>query len=312
MTCIANPAVEALVDFFQLGQLRATPELIKADKQHYLWHIQCTIGAYAVKQLNLNAYRAQGDSAHFQLAERIASEVARQYTWAHTALQRHGQYVFHYANDYFLVFPWIVGRVKPATAASMVQLRLIARCLAQLHQLNLPSAQWSPHVLEFANAKAYQSLGLDIWFQPAKAAWQRLQQHRADFVISHGDLWPANVIWQTDQQLKVIDWESAGYQHTGVELWGLLVNWAGLSDCQWHPHKLIAMLDAYAALRQLPKVDKTIIAAGYLSWLDWMLHCQQANDTQAVNACRETLLFIDAHQEKCLDLIHEYDNNTAT
>jgi thiamine kinase-like enzyme len=91
-------------------------------------------------------------------------------------------------------------------------------------------------------------------------------------VLSHGDLFPANVVWSEKLSPFIIDWEAAGYIHPQLELWNVGLNWGGILVDDVRPEFFTALLEGYRSLKRPVFFDENMVHTGLGSWLAWLMY----------------------------------------
>lgn len=89
-------------------------------------------------------------------------------------------------------------------------------------------------------------------------------------VISHGDLEPKNVMWY-QENLKIIDWESAGNLNPMHDLIETAIYWSVNDSGSIVKEKFLAFISGYQKRVGILQADwKMILEQGYLSKLSWL------------------------------------------
>lgn len=227
---------------------------------------------------------------------------------------------FDKQNKKLLLFPWQEGRALSGSNITVKHAITVGELLGRLHHihLSLNDINDSPWYL-FAD-KDWQSLydkceqqsfpllsefhevlpQLDTWTTNYHLAIKDFSQSK---VISHGDLFPANVIWNQDLSFHVIDWDSAGWINPEIELFGVALNWAGIAEQDFNSEIFASVYAGYESIAQ-KKFEPTeqLIWASLGSWLKWLklnielsLKTSQARFEGEIKSILRALHFLTSH-----------------
>ena len=106
--------------------------------------------------------------------------------------------------------------------ASALRLERFGAAVAGLHAIELEATEQLPvrhrplEIEDFDTARETSKSG------PLLAAAERrlaeCEQPIARSVLVHGDMWQGNTLWEGEQLTAIIDWDSAGVGHPGIDL----------------------------------------------------------------------------------------------
>jgi Ser/Thr protein kinase RdoA (MazF antagonist) len=273
-----------------LGTPIGNVQAVSGGLLHHMWRLNTTSGTYAVKELDPTFIAHPGAVAFFENTERIASLMARAGIPAVAAINAASGPVLALGEAAFLVYEWIDGKTLPPGPAGPTAAREIGAVLGHIHLVDTTGTEWPP--LE----SAVDTFRDDEWvllarrgaaenlpwaaalrdLQPNLVVWNaRYRRVVGDLlktqVISHRDLDQRNVLWQSDQSLLIVDWESAGAVNPAVELADVALNWSGLTVGEPDPNVFHAVLAGYrstgATIRDEPRDVFYATLAHWLSWL---------------------------------------------
>lgn len=288
----------ALAKHFELGELEQFEPLNHVG-QHIAWRLQTGAAHYFVKQIQIERYDQQANVELLDATEALANQYAQRYDWICPALLHKRHYVFEHQQQLYLVYPWLTASSVHADDISLKQAEKMGRCLAELHHTQFAEdshlgkelildANFLPRIESYHQLHKQQLTLLKQCDQQYRSAYAALDPHR---VISHRDLHVDNVLWQSPGQPIIIDWESAGKIHPLVELFGLAINWAGITSEQFSQEKYQAVINAYQQQSGTQVViTSTIIAASLASWLAWVEYCLAQDKLAAAQQSIQVLL----------------------
>lgn len=183
----------------------------------------------------------------YERCEAIALAFSQHAIPAITALSKHNKHLFIYGDNGYLVYPYIEGYTLQRGAVSENHALTIAQLTAQLHTTHftipqLPPQRFdvheSPHLLSLISQShedrcsfaplltEHQSWLLEI-NQRYQSAIPTLQETAT---LTHGDIDQLNMIWDTDDQPTLIDWESARLMNPTQEIVRTSLSWSGIGS----------------------------------------------------------------------------------
>jgi len=222
--------------------------------------------------------------------ERIASAFIKNNIPAITTINS----VVDWENKKFLIYPWCEGKLRQSDKNCGYQ---IGKLLARMHLINLElpeitNANWQAFIEpNWEQLTKQKNLKLLLEYLPELKQWsewyrQGIAEIQDDKVISHGDLYPVNVIWQNEKP-AIIDWEDAGWIHPQVELLGVAINWAGIEQGKIDPEIFNRVLQGYRDQGGVVAINEAVWNAGLGSWLSWLVFNAERNNSKEV---RKTII----------------------
>jgi len=188
------------------------------------------------------------------------------------------------------VFDWVDGKTLSADQIRPTHARQIGVQLGRLHGHSVATTgfpkpdtssmpiDWNDYLEE---GKRQQSDWLQLLVEEQEQL-QRLErlaleaklQLPEDWIVSHRDLDPKNVLWTTNGPV-LIDWESAGLIHRAVDVFETACYWSKRKDDTFDRDRFNAVLAGYTINQRLPDVDWlhviNISVQGKLDWLKFNL-----------------------------------------
>jgi aminoglycoside phosphotransferase (APT) family kinase protein len=304
VSIVNQQLTQQLCQQFCLGELLAAPDLLEGGFLHRLWRLKTTQGEFVLKQQPLDLVR-----------ENVLLQLQQAGVPAQATLALHHQG--------YALFAWIPGEIYLPEACSQAQVALLAQILFHMHQAKLTKITqalpaWPAYVAhdwqsllapceQFAMRAGICSQRLSTLEQMALAAVPNLSAER---VISHRDLYPANVLWLDAEHPVLIDWENLGWIHPLVDGFNLALNWQGNSFLQGKRERYTQVIHSYQQLAgHSLNINTSIVHASFFSWLDWLaLNLQRLGDTVnclATQRSRAEHEILHAHQ--VLDYLAVWD-----
>lgn len=259
-----NLNFEKLCATYKLGLLSGVPEQISGGFLHRMYRVTTNQAEYAVKALNPQLMRKEAVMNNMIAAEKVAVQARRQGVSALPALLYEGSCIHEADGQYYLLFPWIEGRSVSAAEAGLEHCILIGQALADIH-----AADFTPLHNELQRDSTVEELRTDwlgyalqgeamglSWAVPLKANLDKLSCYGKQVnaamtvlggnrVISHRDLDPKNVLWSSEGQPVIIDWEAAGWVNPAQELMEVALYWSDFESGHIRMADFCAVIHAY-------------------------------------------------------------------
>ena len=287
-SALAEAAIQEICARLNLGLPAGTPIAVNGGLLHRMWRLETSTGVYAVKDLNPEIIAHPGVPEVYRVSERIVRSVAAAGVRAVPALQQQGDPLLTLSDRSVLVFPWFEGTSVPEDAVTPGEGRRIGEVLARLHDLHIdpkglerpddsapPDESWRDL---FARGATLEQ----VWARDPEArlreltSWTRRSKEGADeldsnLVVSHRDLDQKNVMWDSQGEPCLIDWESAGLISPNVELFEVALYWSGQRIGPPNRDVFQAVLASYLSIRPAVQIQPRAAMARCLGgWLNWL------------------------------------------
>ncbi|KTR59973.1 hypothetical protein RSA42_10195 [Exiguobacterium indicum] len=274
---------------FTLGQLISEPVKLTGGFLHETWRLQTTTGSYVLKRLNPDIMQRTEARNNFKMSEDVAMQ-ASLHLAALPARRFNDQAAQTIDGSDYLLFDWIDGKTLSADQLRPTHARQIGIQLGRLHGLSMATTDFSKPdtssmpidwdgYLEEGKRQQLEWLQLFMEAQEYLQRIERLAQEAqkqlpVDWIVSHRDLDPKNVLW-TPTGLVLIDWESAGLIHRAVDVFETACYWSKQENDTFDRNRFNAFLDGYVTNQRLPDVDWLHVidssVQGKLAWLNYNL-----------------------------------------
>lgn len=292
---ISKALIDNLCQTYQIGQLKSTSQLASCSGGllHRVYRFETTKDQFVLKVLNPDVITRQHRGERYRITERIAREIAKYHIPVISALLHDDDCLFTDGNETMMLFPYVQGKTLEQKAIKSHHVKTIADTLSQIHQANIKI----DHAPE-ADLPNIDSLKNKIQETKIKSANDDIKNklnmllpeidiiaekcHRYRFilqnnsVISHRDLDAKNVLWDTNNQHYIIDWESAGLINKTKDVLATAMYWSLDDQFKVNIPHLSTFISTYQQTLGIIHDDE--IEAGlygllgdWLTWLDFNL-----------------------------------------
>ncbi len=291
--------MQKICDFFKMGRVLTWTSLKITAPCMSLLKLQTNQGTYSIKEyasLKKNQLKNV-----FYIKKILSTHQIPLYLSLSDAHQN--DFIYEDETSCWSVTPWVFGENIKISNILTIHIEQIAKILGKIHklQINFPELPSEvllelSHVLfDHIDAAGVGSDKIDPKFKH----WRNLfDQHaevlKEDLVISHGDLLPQNVIWETDQKPILIDWDNAGWINQDIDLFNTAINWAGIESGIFNRSHYDYFIDIYRIENPRKiQIDKASISASLGSWLNWLFFNDKQGHQEAVNMTLRSLKILE-------------------
>jgi len=264
--------IKGFCEYCGLGGVR-TMRPVSGGLLHTMYKVKTSTGVYAVKVLNPEVMRRPKALQNMTHSEKIAHELERVVPLV-AAKEFEGSHTVKWEGTWFMVFDWLDGVSLFTADITTEHCGKIGDALGKIHAANV---QIEGIIPETEVRKEYDWSLLEDEYLPELTeldaevvrALKVMSSHQ---VISHRDLDPKNVMWQSGKPY-IIDWEAAGYVNPYQELVEVLNYWIADETGSQKFRKFEALMSAYAAHMPVDSVDWDSVLLcsfdGMLGWLEY-------------------------------------------
>lgn len=285
-----NLNFEKLCATYRLGLLRGVPEQISGGFLHRMYRVTTNQAEYAVKALSPQLMWKKAVMNNMIAAEKVAALARSQGVNALPALLHEGSSIHEADGQYYLLFPWIEGRSVSAAEAGREHCILIGQALADIH-----AADFAPLHNELQRDSTAEELRTDWqgyalqgeamglpWAAPLKANLDNLSCYGKQVnaamavlggnrVISHRDLDPKNVMWSSEGEPIIIDWEAAGWVNPAQELMEVALYWSDFESGHIRKADFCAVIHAYRSQGgEITDPWPEVLSSGFHGKIGWL------------------------------------------
>jgi Ser/Thr protein kinase RdoA (MazF antagonist) len=283
--------IEQLCTRLNLGKPCEGLSSIAGGFHHRVWRLETESGTFVVKQLapdvDLN------DDAlikRYNLTETIARKFADCGVSTVSALGQDGNFLQLIDAQAYLVFPWTDAVALDDGEVSIHHALAVAQLLAKMHSadLEVPGVEselgelsGEDDVAGMINIATKSSLKIASLLSEQRSLLMRIarQYHKAlpllerRQIVSHGDLDQKNVLWDSDDNPVIIDWESAHKINPTHEVISVALEWSGITadfDQTLYSRFVAAYTSAGGTItRNLLEAALHCVLG---KWLDWLMY----------------------------------------
>jgi Ser/Thr protein kinase RdoA (MazF antagonist) len=280
-----------ICDFYVAGRFLRATSIKKKGFIHNVLQVHTTQNIYLLKQY------AFSEKKQLQIIKKLIKKFSEAEISCATPLMHSTKLFYHEGNNLWLMFPWVTGKRLELKEISPAHIKIIAKILGKIHRLQLRIINVKPALANKLNRLRLENIVGVKNKQLIKSSIRKFSLARQliqhDQVISHGDLFPANVIWRTANKPVLIDWDHCGKINQEIDLFNTAINWSGIEASRIDINKYKLFLANYSKTnpRQI-FITRKIIHASYGSWLNWIAYVwknlskdmAQRQQTIAINA----------------------------
>ena len=257
---------------------------------HLCWKIKSGIKTFFIKQLDPTLdVNNKKIIDRYELCESIAFRFAQQGIPAVYAIRNNSKSVIVLENSAYLVYPWVDGHTLRGDEISKDYALKIAEVLAKIHRINLDVPEIEPKLDIHTNEEIISAIDTTFTKKSVYDLLNKNQKMILDMndrylsvisilkgknVITHGDIFPHNVIWKGADQPYLIDWEAIKKWNPTREAIRTCIAWGRVGNEPLSLSLFELMLKTYIKLGGL--LEKNHIEAAlngiYGSTINWLLY----------------------------------------
>lgn len=274
-----------------IGTLIAPPERVFGGLLHRMWKLKTDTGTFACKELSKNIDLNPTTRKIYELTEQIAKQFNTLSIPAIAALELHGNHLIEANDNTFLVYPWCNGVTilnntvsKPHSlkiAALLAKMHLIDLKVPELPDLKLHSYQPQTLISLIERAgKAHLPYAQELkdnenmLIHITQACLLQLPKQHERMVVSHGDLDQKNVLWDSNDNPIIIDWEAARKLDPTQEILEAGLNWCGLHAGHFDKNLFKDFISTY--VKSDGHIENTTVYSAFLAiennLIHWLVH----------------------------------------
>ncbi len=278
-----NLQFEKLCTLLNLGEIIYKPQTLLGGHMHKMFAIQTTKGKYAIKALNPQVMLRPLAIQNIIDSEKIANIVAKNIS-AIPAKIYNNKSIQELDGQYYLIFDWCNGESIFGNEITTEHCVKMGEILGKLHttdfsKLNLvnnnivdePIPDWNSYLQQGKQCnKAWVDIvseNIDKLYKWSNELYYASKILSTNFVITHADLEPKNVIWNNNEAF-IIDWEAAGFLNQMHDLIETAMYWT--KDIKVDKNKFLAFIYGYKSIIQNIKADWDIVLSKGFSLLGWL------------------------------------------
>lgn len=234
--------LEALITILNLGCLKEEPIRVTGGLLNRMYKVSTTTGIYAIKHLNPEVMKRKNAIENHILAEKIANIAKENGISCISAKIINNKALHEFEGNYFFVFDWFEGKPTNENEITFEQVRKVATLLAKLHNINfgeiknqcnlgkeIVEVNWDFYISKLENEEIKELIikNKDALTDLDKKSTIAAKEIRNNLVVSHRDLDLPNILWDSEDNPVIIDWESSGVVNPCEELLETAWDWSG-------------------------------------------------------------------------------------
>lgn len=276
-----------LIDKLELGKIIEEPTRVMGGLLNRMYKVKTTTGEYAIKHLNPEVMKRKEAKNNHILAEKVANIAKDNGIDCLPAKIFNNSALQEIENNYFFVYDWYNGRAIKDTEITKDHVKKVATLLAKLHNIDYKDLKnefkldtsneevnWDFYIEKVENNEIKELLinkkeYLTALDKKATIAREELKNIQ---VISHRDLDLPNILWDSNNNPVIIDWESSSLVNPQEELIETAWDWSGGQD-HFDKAKLICFINTYKEINNITNIKKAIAAnfKNKAGWLEYNL-----------------------------------------
>ena len=231
-----------LVKKLDLGIIKEDPVRVTGGLLNRMYKVKTTNGIYAIKHLNPEVMKRKGAKENHILAEKIANFAKENGIDCISAKIINKTALQEIDGNYFFIFDWFEGKSINENEITLEHVKKVSTLLAKLHNINFDNfknecklgkeileVDWDYYVSKLENKKIKELLitNKEKLTELDKKSTIAANEIKNNIVISHRDLDLPNILWNSQNNPVIIDWESSGLVNPCEELIETAWDWSG-------------------------------------------------------------------------------------
>lgn len=230
---------KTIAEQFKLGKIIAEAAPLKGGALHHMFKFKTSSGDYAIKHLNPHITEKKNFQKAYELSETIAKQMLQAKIPAVCALSFDGNHVIQIEKDYFIIYPFIEGKLLDGSNLTIEHAQHIGSLYASMHRIELnllgvdkahydyfDDNYWTALVRKTQQPSLNELLPSILHWNQIYAT--SIPELNKELVITHRDMHSQNVLWNTENHPQIVDWESVGLMNPMLEVIGYGLEWSGI------------------------------------------------------------------------------------
>ena len=237
-----NTQIKKLIKKCKLGNLQKEPSRLSGGLLNRMYKVQTDKGTFAIKLLNPEVMKRKNAKRNHIFAETVSNIAKDNNVSCLPAKIINGEILQQIDGYYFLIFDWFEGKAITDKELTIEKTKKAAKELLKIHKIDFGKLKkkckayydtnmvnWKFYIEKVANKKIKELLldNIEKFSQLDRQAIQSLKTVSKNMVISHRDLDLPNILWNSNENPVIIDWESAGLINPSMEVIDTAWNWSG-------------------------------------------------------------------------------------
>ena len=298
MSKMDNQKLKVLLKEIGLGYLTRELEVVTGGLIHKMWHATTDQDEFAVKQLNptiMTRHRARCDILG---GEEIARGFAKNGISVSSALCFDGETILKAGEAEIMLFEWVNGITLEDNVVTSQHCLQIGELFGEMHKCRIAIENFAlPASCVFDKdhwADLIERAKTNDWINEVQAALPDLIRFSAEYaealpllqsemVASHRDLDIKNVMWNSDNNPIIIDWEAAGLVNPMWELVDAALNWCGQTSGKPDKERFQMLISGYLSVQPM---DAHMIGPTFAGCIGARMEWMEFNMQRSINSDR--------------------------
>lgn len=314
-----NKLIANLMDKTGLGKITDKPVRVSGGLLNRMYKVNTTTGIYAIKHLNPEVMKRKNAKENHILAEKIANIAKNNSINCLPAKIINGITLNEIEGNYFLIFDWFEGKAIDENEITIEHVHKVATLLAKLHNIDfgkiknecnlgneISEVNWDFYISKLENKEIKDLLinKKEYLEDLDKKATKARKEISNNLVVSHRDLDLPNILWDSNKNPTIIDWESSGVVNPCEELLETAWDWSGGQN-YFDSEKFKCFIDTYKSNGgNLKDLNKAVYSnfKNKSGWLEYnlkrvcKLECldeeeQKLGEKEVIRVINEILVF---------------------
>lgn len=288
-------------------------EKVTGGLLHEMFQVQTEKGNYAVKRLNKEVMTRKEAYDNFVFSENFSRRVIQAGVPGIHALGNK-KFIFKENDSYYMVFPWLDGKIITFREVRRDHVEKVAQALAKMHLISLKmgTKEVGPNTTKIdfekyknsslSYGKVYDEMINELSMIETMIHLSLIEINKKT-IISHCDLDLKNVMWDKDEKLYLIDFESASYVNMTFDLLDVALYWSGIDSDNFNYDYFDLFIDSYLKIN--PNIEDNIKSVGnclYKNALGWLrynleLSLQNNQNQEAIKEVQKTIKSLKNYME---------------
>lgn len=312
-------------------ELNIGNQIIKIEKVsggllHEMFCIRTDQGIYAVKKLNPKVMKRKEAYQNFVCSEKFSRKVIQKGVPGIHALGDK-KFLFHQKDHYYMIFPWLNGRILTFPEVKEEHVIKVAESLAKMHLISsqmgtkasgIPSSKMDFEKYKISSVsygKIFDEIVDTLSSMETKIHLSLIEINKKA-IMSHCDLDLKNVMWDEKENPYFIDFESASYVNMTFDLLDVALYWSGI-DSDFCIDYFDLFIDSYLKIN--PHIEDDVKVVGnclcihVLGWLRYNLELtlQNSKDQKAFDEVQKSLRTLKNYMEIVPQIINHVEKKLS-
>jgi len=273
-----NNTLKTILKLKLFWKIKESPKRIFGWLLHEMWKISATNWTFAVKVLNPEIMNRPEAYDNFIFSEKVANIAKNAWIPAISAITNKEECLIKVHDKYYMVFPWIDWFTLSEKPAWKDFCYKIGKTLAQIHNLWIEkttniSYEEMKIDINYLNILEKKSAGISQKITELQKKYNdNINFFNNELVISHKDIDQKNVLWNSENNPMIIDWEASWTINPMIELLSMALYWGWIVSGKVEKSSFKAVIKWYTEIRQIDYTNIQKYLFGCVWFIDWLMY----------------------------------------